>query len=174
MTPTRPSNHDDEFGALVVTVGQPLFAQRSIWKMRPDPIPVEYLRVVVAAASKAPNGGTAVCAGQARTHPHLHHRNGRPMTADPGERERIRAAMDRILAGSPERSNGELTVVALAIEADVPPNALTQRHTDLKNEFYLRIKGVGAQNGDEAGCVGWRRRPASVGGRLQGTRRGSL
>lgn len=72
------------------------------------------------------------------------------MTADPGERERIRAAMDRILAGTPERSNGALTVVALAIEASVPRSALTQRHTDLKSEFYLRIKGAGAHNEDEA------------------------
>jgi len=42
------------------------------------------------------------------------------VTADPGERERIRAAMDRILAVNPERSNGALTIVALAIEAGVP------------------------------------------------------
>ena len=72
------------------------------------------------------------------------------MTPEPGERERIRAAMDRILAGAPERSDGALTVVALAIEAGVPRNALTQRHTDLKNEFYQRIKEHGADNGDEA------------------------
>ena len=58
--------------------------------------------------------------------------------------------MDRILAGAPERSNGALTVVALAIEAGVPRNALTQRHTDLKNEFYQRIRERGADNGDEA------------------------
>jgi len=72
------------------------------------------------------------------------------MTGDPGERDRIRAAMDRILDGVPERSNGAMTVVALAIEADVPRNALTQRHTDLKDEFYQRIKERGADNGDEA------------------------
>jgi len=58
----------------------------------------------------------------------------------PDERDRIRAAMDRILAGAPERSNGALTIAALAIEADVPRNALTQRHLDLKNEFYERVK----------------------------------
>jgi septal ring factor EnvC (AmiA/AmiB activator) len=58
--------------------------------------------------------------------------------------------MDRILAGAPERSNGALTVVALAIEAGVPRNALTQRHTDLKNEFYQRIKERGTDNDDEA------------------------
>ena len=72
------------------------------------------------------------------------------MTPEPGERAQIRAAMDRILAGTPERSNGGLTVVALAIEAGVPGNALTQRHTDLKAEFYQRIKERGGNNEDEA------------------------
>ena len=70
-------------------------------------------------------------------------------TPSPDERERIRAAMDRILAEAPERSNGALTVVALAIEADVPRNALTQRHTDLKNEFYQRVRERGAPSEDE-------------------------
>ncbi|MBW8092144.1 hypothetical protein [Streptomyces hygroscopicus] len=51
--------------------------------------------------------------------------------------------MDRILDGTPERSNGALTIVALAIEADVPRNALTQRHTDLKNKFYDRVRARG-------------------------------
>jgi septal ring factor EnvC (AmiA/AmiB activator) len=69
-------------------------------------------------------------------------------TPAPDERDRIRAAMDRILAGTPERSNGALTVVALA--AGVPRNALTQRHTDLKNEFYKRVKDTGADNEDGA------------------------
>ena len=72
------------------------------------------------------------------------------MTADLSERNRIRAAMNRILDGTPERSNGALTVVALAIEAGVPRNALTQRHTDLKDEFYQRIRERGADNADEA------------------------
>jgi chromosome segregation ATPase len=58
--------------------------------------------------------------------------------------------MNRILDGTPERSNGALTVVALAIEAGVPRNALTQRHTDLKDEFYQRIRERGADNEDEA------------------------
>ncbi|MCA1655443.1 MAG: hypothetical protein LC635_03120 [Pseudonocardiaceae bacterium] len=47
--------------------------------------------------------------------------------------------MDRILAGTAQNSNGALTIVALAHEADVPRNALTQRHTDLKTEFYTRV-----------------------------------
>lgn len=65
------------------------------------------------------------------------------MTAALDERDRIRAAMNRILAGTPERSNGALTIVALAQEADVPRNALTQRHTDLKNEFYQHVEARG-------------------------------
>ncbi|MFG3498960.1 hypothetical protein [Streptomyces sp. NPDC047928] len=48
------------------------------------------------------------------------------------ERPRIRAAMDRILSETPEHSNGALTIVALAVEAGVPRNALTQRHPDLR------------------------------------------
>ena len=72
------------------------------------------------------------------------------MNPAPDERDRIRAAMDRTLAGAPEQSNGALTVVALALEAGVPRNALTQRHTDLKDEFYQRIRERGADNGDEA------------------------
>ena len=72
------------------------------------------------------------------------------MTGEPDERARISAAMDRILAGAPERSDGALTVVALATEADVPRNALTQRHTDLKDEFYQRIRDRRSDNGDEA------------------------
>ena len=59
------------------------------------------------------------------------------------ERDRICAAMDRILGGTPQRSNGALTIVALAMEADVPRNALTQRHVDLKNEFYEKVRARG-------------------------------
>lgn len=66
------------------------------------------------------------------------------MTPAADERARICAAMQRILDGVPQRSNGALTVVALALEADVPRNALTQRHLDLKNEFYESIAARGA------------------------------
>lgn len=66
------------------------------------------------------------------------------MTPASDERKRIRDAMDRILGGTWERSNGALTIVALALEADVPRNALTQRHLDLKNEFYAHVKERGA------------------------------
>lgn len=65
------------------------------------------------------------------------------MTAALDERDRIRAAMERIFAGTPTRCNGALTIVALAQEADVPRNALTQRHTDLKNQFYQQVCAQG-------------------------------
>ncbi|MFB7596744.1 hypothetical protein [Streptomyces sp. NPDC056160] len=51
--------------------------------------------------------------------------------------------MDRILNGTPRNSNGALTIVALATEAGVPRNALTQRHTDLKNDFYDKVRARG-------------------------------
>lgn len=56
------------------------------------------------------------------------------------ERTRIREAMDRLLAGQATASNGSLTVVALAAEADVHRMALLKRHSDLKNEFYERVR----------------------------------
>ncbi|WP_427117785.1 hypothetical protein [Pseudarthrobacter scleromae] len=59
------------------------------------------------------------------------------------ERARIQAAMERILDGKPENSNGALTIVALAAEAEVPRNALTQRHLDLKNLFYEKVRASG-------------------------------
>jgi transposase-like protein len=65
------------------------------------------------------------------------------MSPAPDERDRIRAAMDRILQGTPQRSNGALTIVALAQEAGVPRNALTQRHLDLKNDFYAQVRARG-------------------------------
>jgi hypothetical protein len=71
------------------------------------------------------------------------------MTGALDERDRIRAAMQRILAGTPERSNGALTIVAPAQEADVPRNALTQRHTDLKNQFCQCVKERGGPSEDE-------------------------
>ncbi|MFD7551711.1 hypothetical protein [Streptomyces sp. NPDC059816] len=64
------------------------------------------------------------------------------MSPAPDERDRIRAAMDLILTGTPERSNGALTIVALAAEAGVPRNVLTQRHLDLKNEFYAKVRAA--------------------------------
>jgi uncharacterized coiled-coil protein SlyX len=58
-------------------------------------------------------------------------------------RDHIRAAPDRLLAGTPRRSDGALTVVSLAAEAGIKRHLLTHRHTDLKDEFYARVR---AQN----------------------------
>lgn len=60
------------------------------------------------------------------------------------ERSEIRSAMERLLEGKPIRSNGALTVVALAEEAGVKRHLLTHRHTDLKGEFYLRVRAQGS------------------------------
>jgi hypothetical protein len=59
------------------------------------------------------------------------------------ENDRIRTAMDRLLTGTALHSNSALTIVALAQEAEVPRNALIQRHLDLKNEFYERVTQIG-------------------------------
>ncbi|MCQ8773115.1 hypothetical protein [Streptomyces telluris] len=58
--------------------------------------------------------------------------------------------MDRILAGTAQHSNGALTIVALAAEADVPRNALTRRHLYLKNAFYAKVKERGQPTYAEA------------------------
>ncbi|MER7848367.1 hypothetical protein ABTZ03_31025 [Kitasatospora sp. NPDC096077] len=58
--------------------------------------------------------------------------------------------MDRILTGIPEHSNGALTIVALAQEAGVPRNALTQRHLDLKDAFYAKVRQHGHVPDSEA------------------------
>lgn len=60
------------------------------------------------------------------------------MGAD-SEREQILHAMDRLLTGTPLRSSGNLTIVALAEEADVKRHLLTHRHKDLKDTFYARV-----------------------------------
>ncbi|WP_326816221.1 hypothetical protein OIE61_43995 [Streptomyces sp. NBC_01762] len=65
------------------------------------------------------------------------------MSPAPDERDRIRAAIGRILQGTPLRSNGAWTIAALAEEAGVPRNALTQRHPDLKNDFHAQVRARG-------------------------------
>ncbi|AXI70449.1 hypothetical protein DTW94_03480 [Streptomyces cavourensis] len=61
------------------------------------------------------------------------------MTPAPDEGDRIGAASHRILTGCPERSNGALIIVALAVEAVVPRNALAQRHTGLNTSAAVRV-----------------------------------
>ncbi len=60
------------------------------------------------------------------------------MTGD--ERPQIEAAMDRLLAGTPLRSDGKLTIVSLAAEAGVKRHMLTHKHTDLRDRFYARVR----------------------------------
>jgi nitroreductase len=40
-------------------VGEVMFTQRSIRRLKPDPIPMEDIRLIVEAAVKAPNGGNS-------------------------------------------------------------------------------------------------------------------
>lgn len=46
-------------GELSMPLGEAIWTQRSIRRMRSEPIPVEHLRLVVEAAVKAPNGGNS-------------------------------------------------------------------------------------------------------------------
>jgi nitroreductase len=46
-----------DYSRLSMPVGEAMFTQRSIRRFRPDPIPIEDLRLIVEAAAKAPNGG---------------------------------------------------------------------------------------------------------------------
>ncbi|MGH3193065.1 MAG: hypothetical protein ACRDPY_34660 [Streptosporangiaceae bacterium] len=62
------------------------------------------------------------------------------MNADTADRAAIKAAADRLLAGTPLRSTGELTVVQLAVEADVKRWLLTHKHRDLAEHFQARAR----------------------------------
>lgn len=55
---------------------------------------------------------------------------------DQEERDAIIAAMERLLAGTPLRSSGNLDIISLAEEAGLRRNKLTHKHTDLKDRFY--------------------------------------
>ncbi len=59
------------------------------------------------------------------------------------ERRLIRDAMARLLDGDPIRSDGKLTVKSLAAEAGLKRWYLTQKHTDLRDEFYDRVRVQG-------------------------------
>ena len=69
------------------------------------------------------------------------------MSPSSEERERrlIRDAMGRLLEGDPIRSDGKLTVKSLAAEAGLKRWYLTHRHTDLRDEFYDRVRVQGAK-----------------------------
>jgi uncharacterized coiled-coil DUF342 family protein len=56
------------------------------------------------------------------------------------ERAEIEAAMGRLLEGIPLRSDGKLTIVALATEAGLKRHVLTHKHTDLRDRFNAKVK----------------------------------
>ena len=59
------------------------------------------------------------------------------------ERRLIRDAIARLLDGDPIRSDGKLTVKSLAAEAGLKRWYLTHKHTDLRDEFYDRVRVQG-------------------------------
>jgi hypothetical protein len=59
--------------------------------------------------------------------------------ADRRQRQQIRDAMSRLIAGTALHSDGKLTIKSLAEEAQVKRWVLTHRHTDLQAEFRALI-----------------------------------
>lgn len=55
---------------------------------------------------------------------------------DEDEHQALLAAMDRLFAGTPIRSSGNLDIVTLAEEAGLKRNKLTHKHTDVRDLFY--------------------------------------
>lgn len=62
----------------------------------------------------------------------------RPTVTDEDDRRAITAAMQRLFAGTPLHSSGNLDIVSLAQEAGIKRNKLTHKHTDLKDLFYAQ------------------------------------
>jgi hypothetical protein len=58
------------------------------------------------------------------------------------QRVAILAAADRLLAGTPRHSTGNLSVVQLAVEAQVKYWLVAQRHTDLRDHFQALARTV--------------------------------
>lgn len=58
-----------------------------------------------------------------------------PADEDEPERAAILSAADRLLAGTPHRSTGRLSIVQLAVEADVKYWVVAQKHPDLRDHF---------------------------------------
>src|SRR5262249_13490547 len=56
---TRRESHAMDHDRLSMPVGEVMFTQRSIRRFKPDPIPMEDLRLIIEAAMRAPNGGNS-------------------------------------------------------------------------------------------------------------------
>jgi chromosome segregation ATPase len=65
------------------------------------------------------------------------------MAHSDAERAAIRAAMQRLLDGTPQRSTGALSVLQLAAKAGIKRWLLTHKHTDLADEFRRRVEALG-------------------------------
>jgi chromosome segregation ATPase len=65
------------------------------------------------------------------------------MADSDAERAAIRAAMQRLLDGTPKRSTGALSILQLAAEAGIKRWVLTHKHTDLADEFRSRVDALG-------------------------------
>lgn len=63
------------------------------------------------------------------------------------QRKEILAAADRLLAGTPRYSSGNLSVVQLAVEARVKYWVVAQRHTDLRDHFQVLVRAAGRTRG---------------------------
>ena len=106
-------------------------------------------RIADNTCTHAGETGTAarpVAHGESRTRTEtLRHGAGGAMNLNIEEPERrlIRDAMARLLDGDPIRSGGKLTVKSLAAEAGLKRWYLTHKHTDLRDEFYDRVRVQG-------------------------------
>jgi chromosome segregation ATPase len=58
-----------------------------------------------------------------------------PLDETDRQRRAILAAADRLLAGTPRKSSGNLSTVQLAVEAGVKYWIVAQKHTDLRDHF---------------------------------------
>lgn len=64
-------------------------------------------------------------------------------SGEDSERNRLRDAMDRLIAGTPLHSDGKLTIKSLAAEAQLKRWILTHKHVDLQSEFRARVAQQG-------------------------------
>jgi hypothetical protein len=68
--------------------------------------------------------------------------NSATSSGEDAVRTAILTAMDRLLAGTPVRSTGRLSISQLALEAGVKRWYLTHQHLDLKTLFQARVKAA--------------------------------
>ncbi len=66
-----------------------------------------------------------------------------PHTETDPQRRALLAAADRLLAGTPKRSTGNLSVVQLAVEAGVKYWVAAQKHPDLRDHFQQLATSTG-------------------------------